>query len=48
MECEQPQLCVNPYHISIAVRELDLFLANFIFTSDPNKERAKDESKFLF
>lgn len=47
MECEQPQLCVNPYHISIAVRELDLFLANFIFTSDPNKERIKDDGKFF-
>ena len=23
-------LCINPYHISISVRELDLFLANYI------------------
>lgn len=37
--CEAPTLCVNPYHISIAVRELDLFLANYIFTSDPEKPR---------
>jgi hypothetical protein len=38
-------LCVNPYHISIAVRELDLFLANFIFTSNPDKasDRQKEE-----
>jgi hypothetical protein len=35
--CESPALCVNPYHISIAVRELDLFLSNYIFTSDPEK-----------
>ncbi|VDP10414.1 unnamed protein product, partial [Soboliphyme baturini] len=35
-DCLFPQLCVNPYHISIAVRELDLFLANFIHTSDPS------------
>ncbi|KAI6184165.1 Nuclear factor 1 C-type [Aphelenchoides bicaudatus] len=35
--CESPALCVNPYHISIAVRELDLFLANYIFTTDPDK-----------
>ncbi|CAD6197020.1 unnamed protein product [Caenorhabditis auriculariae] len=34
--CKQPHLCVNPYHISISVRELDLFLANFIRTSDPD------------
>ncbi|KAI1727579.1 MH1 domain-containing protein [Ditylenchus destructor] len=42
-ECEHPQLCVNPYHISIAVRELDLFLANFIFTTDPSKGRIKEQ-----
>ena len=35
-ECVYPGLCVNPYHISIAVRELDLFLANFIHTSNPD------------
>lgn len=36
-------MCVNPYHISIAVRELDLFLANFIFTTDPSKGRIKEQ-----
>ncbi|CAD5215841.1 unnamed protein product [Bursaphelenchus xylophilus] len=45
--CESPSLCVNPYHISIAVRELDLFLANYIFTSNPDKpeelKRGEDE-----
>ena len=35
-ECMYAGLCVNPYHISIAVRELDLFLANFIHTTDPD------------
>lgn len=36
-ECVYPQLCINPYHISIAVRELDLFLANFIHTRNPDR-----------
>ena len=31
-DCLHPGLCVNPYHINVSVRELDLFLANFINT----------------
>lgn len=46
-ECAFPSLCVNPYHISIAVRELDLFLANFIHTTNPDAaEEESDEKGF--
>jgi len=31
-DCQHPGLCINPYHVSISVRELDLYLANFIHT----------------
>lgn len=34
-DCIHPALCVNPYHINVSVRELDLYLANFINTHDP-------------
>ncbi|KAK0395592.1 hypothetical protein QR680_001345 [Steinernema hermaphroditum] len=44
-ECIYPNLCVNPYHISIAVRELDLFLANFIFTADPTNRDANQQNQ---
>ncbi|VDN04205.1 unnamed protein product [Thelazia callipaeda] len=44
-ECAYPTLCVNPYHISIAVRELDLFLANFIHTTNPDAADEEDEEK---
>jgi hypothetical protein len=40
-DCQYPHLCVNPYHISIVARELDVFLANYIFTADPQKAHEK-------
>jgi hypothetical protein len=37
-ECAHPGLCVNPYHINVSVRELDLYLANFINSHGESNE----------
>ncbi|XP_022255303.1 nuclear factor 1-like, partial [Limulus polyphemus] len=51
-ECLHPSLCVNPFHSNVSVRELDLYLANFIFSqeslrgySEPGRENEKDEER---
>lgn len=53
-ECLHPNLCVNPYHINVSVRELDLYLANFILSHetlsgardicDDDKEEERDNN----
>nr|CAH7761097.1 unnamed protein product [Callosobruchus chinensis] len=50
-DCAQPGLCVNPYHINVSVRELDLYLANFINSHEIlsgvcyNNNKKEDERK---
>ncbi|CAI5442754.1 unnamed protein product [Caenorhabditis angaria] len=44
-DCIYPQLCVNPYHVSISVRELDLFLSNYIRTTDPKLEKSEEDEE---
>lgn len=31
LSCRQPLLCVNPFHLNVGVRELDMFLSNYLF-----------------
>ncbi|XP_067614343.1 nuclear factor 1 X-type-like [Eurosta solidaginis] len=47
-ECRNPSLCVNPYHINVSVRELDLYLANFINTHDSLHSPSATSSAFFF
>ena len=37
-DCLHPGLCVNPYHINVSVRELDLFLANYVNVQGKTKK----------
>ena len=46
-DCLHPSLCVNPYHINVSVRELDLFLANYINTRGHICEAEREEDHAL-
>ena len=49
-DCLHPGLCVNPYHINVSVRELDLFLANYVNSNgkkNPMNLEGEKNSKFI-
>lgn len=47
-ECAHPSLCVNPYHINVSVRELDLYLANFINSHGKSVLKSLFNFTFIF
>ncbi|GIX72080.1 hypothetical protein CEXT_90491 [Caerostris extrusa] len=54
-DCLHPALCVNPFHINVSVRELDLYLANFILSQEAlsglrdelGEQRLEDQGSIL-
>ena len=45
--CLHPSLCVNPYHINVSVRELDLYLATHIFSHGTSPSESSFLSRLL-
>lgn len=42
-ECKNPALCINPYHVVIHVKELEVYLVNFI----NNARKFQDTKTFI-
>lgn len=45
-ECKNPALCINPYHIVIHVKELEVYLVNFINNARKLIQIEKKKDKF--
>uniref|UniRef100_A0A182QFS5 CTF/NF-I domain-containing protein n=1 Tax=Anopheles farauti TaxID=69004 RepID=A0A182QFS5_9DIPT len=43
--CTSPSLCINPYHIQVLIKELDLYLANFINDEENQSEKSHNSTR---
>jgi hypothetical protein len=46
-ECDYPQLCVNPNHVLLNVRDLEVYLANYINTESNQGKTYRDGNAYM-